>query len=160
MSFDARIAAGLLGACVLAGCSGLKTYPDISPRNLIVKTEATSGGVLSRTRVSVHIHEVDANCRTQYLGTVQLNEPTVEIGLPSDRLSFLEFSFYGSSFLGSSSGTISHDTLLRPRAGYTYDASARYTDGIYHVVIRESGRRGKPGREIARRSLAECNRRS
>ena len=160
MNFDPRIAAWLVGACVLAGCSSLKTYPDTSPKNLVVKTEASSGSMLGRTRVSVHIHEVDANCRTQYLGTVQLNEPTVEIGLPPGRLSFLEFSFYSSSFLGSSSGTISHDTLLRPRAGYTYAASARYTDGIYHVVILESGRRGKPGREIARRGLAECNRRS
>lgn len=160
MSLDPRIGAWLVCACVVAGCSGIKTYPDTFPKNLVVKTEASSGSMLGSTRVSLHIHEVDANCRTQYLGTVQLNAPTVEIGLPPDRLSFLEFSFYSSSFLGSSSGTINHDTLLRPRAGYTYDANARYTDGIYHVVIRESGRRGKPGREINRRRLADCNRRS
>ena len=155
-----RVAVWLLGAALLAGCSGLKTYPDTSPRNLIVKTEASSGSAFSRMRVAVHIHEVDANCRTQYLGTVQLNEPTVQIGVPLDRSSYLEFSFLSSTFLGGSSGTISYETLLRPRAGYTYDATARYADGIYYVSIRESGARGKAGREIARRGLAECARRS
>lgn len=155
-----RIAAWLLGAGLLAGCSGIKSYPDTSPKNLFVKTEASSGSAFSRMRVAVHIHEVDANCRTQYLGTVQLNEPSVEIGIPPERPSYLEFSFLSSSFLGGSSGRISYDMLLRPRAGYTYDATARYADGIYYVSIRESGARGKAGREIARRGLAECARRS
>jgi hypothetical protein len=154
-----RIGAWLLAAGFLAGCSGIKTYPDTSPRNLVVKTVARSGSVLGRTRVSVHIHEVDASCRTQYLGTVQLSEPTVEIGLPPERPSYLVFNFYSSSFLGGSSGSINYETLLRPRAGYTYDATARYADGIYLVEIRESGARGKPGRDIARRGLADCTRR-
>jgi hypothetical protein len=151
-----RFAACLLGVVLFAGCSGIKTYPDTSPRNLVVKTEARSGSVLGRTRVSVHIHEVDANCRTQYQGTVQLSEPTVEIGLPPERPSYLVFNFYSSSFLGGSSGSINYETLVRPRAGYTYDAIARYVDGIYLVEIRESGARGKPGRDIARRGLTDC----
>jgi hypothetical protein len=109
-------------------------------------------------RVAVHIHEVDANCRTQYLGTVQLDEGSVEIGIPPDRLSYLEFNFYGSSFLGGSSSNISYDTLLRPRAGRTYDATARYADGIYHVVIRESDPRRSAGRVIKRRGLNACGR--
>jgi hypothetical protein len=158
MIFHPRVAVWLLGAGLLAGCSGIKTYPDTSPKNLIVKTEARSGSVFSSARVAVHIHQVDANCRTEYLGTVQLNEPTVEIGIPPERLSFLVFNFRTSSFLGGSSGSINYETLLRPRAGYTYDASARYADGIYHVVIRESGARGSAGREVERRGLADCNR--
>lgn len=153
-----RAAVWLLAAGLLAGCWGLKTYPDTSPKNLFVKTETRSGSIFSRTQVAVHIHEVDAGCRTAYLGTVQLTEPTVEIGIPPDRLSYLEFSFYNSSFLGGSSSTISYATLLRPRAGHTYDASARYTDGIYHVVIRESGVRGSASREIEQRGLADCGR--
>jgi hypothetical protein len=158
MSLEARIAACLLGTCVLASCSGLKTYPDASPKNLVVRTETSPGTMLGRTRVSVHIHEVSAGCRTEYLGTVELNEPTVEIGIPAGRPSYLVFNFHSSSFLGSTSGSINHATLFSPRAGYTYEAGARYTDGIYHVVIRESGARGKPGREIARRDLADCAR--
>ena len=156
MILPPRVAAGLLGAVLIAGCSGIKTYPDTSPKNLFIRTEANSGSAFARVRVSVHIHQVDQSCRTEYLGTVQLNEPSVEIGIPPDRLSYLEFSFSSSSFLGGSSGTISYATLLRPRAGYTYDASARYADGIYHVAIRESDPRRSAGREIERRSLDEC----
>jgi hypothetical protein len=154
----ARIAASLLGAILLVGCSGLKTYPDTSPRNLVVRTEASSGSMLAKTRVSVHIHEVGANCRTEYLGTVQLSEPTVEIGIPAGRPSLLVFNFHNSSFLGSSTGSVSYETLLRPRAGYTYDATARYREGIYYVSIRESGARSSAGREVARRGLNECGR--
>ncbi|MGH8648183.1 MAG: hypothetical protein ACREUP_02590 [Burkholderiales bacterium] len=153
-----RIAACLLGAGLLAGCSGIKTYPDSSPRNLFVKTEARSGSAFASVRVAVHIHQVDASCRTEYLGTVQLNEPTVEIGIPPGRQSYLVFNFYSSSFLGGSSGSINYETLLQPRAGYTYDASARYVDGLYHVVIRESRARGSAGREIGRAGLNECGR--
>ena len=158
MSPGARVAAGLIGACVLAGCSGIKTYPDTSPKNLIVRTEASSGSVWGSTRVSVHIHEVDAGCRTQYLGTVELNEPKVEIGIPPGRPSYLVFNFHSSSFLGGTSGSINYETLFTPRAGATYEAGARYRDGIYEVVIRESRARGKFGRELPRRVLANCNR--
>lgn len=159
MIFHPRVAVWLLGAGLLAGCSGIKTYPDTSPKNLIVKTEARTGSVFSSAGVAVHIHEVDASCRTTYLGTVQLSEPAVEIGLPQERPSYLVFNFRTSSFLGGSSGNINYETLLRPRAGYTYDANARYADGIYHVAIRESGPGRSKGREIERRGLADCNRR-
>jgi len=158
MIFQPRVAIWLLGAGLLAGCSGIKTYPDTSPRNLIVKTEARSGSVFSSSRVAVHIHEVDASCRTTYLGTVQLSESVVEIGIPPDRPSYLVFNFYSSSFLGGSSGSINYETLLRPRAGYTYNASARYADGIYQVAILESGPGRSKGLEIERRELADCNR--
>lgn len=159
MTRPPRIAGWLLGASLLAGCSGIKTYPDTSPKNLFVKTEASSGSAFATVRVAVHIHQVDASCRAEYLGTVQLNEPSVQIGIPVERLSYLEFSFFSSSFLGGSSSTIHYATLLRPRAGHTYDAGARYAEGIYHVVIRESDPRRSAGREIERRGLDECGRR-
>jgi hypothetical protein len=156
MIFDPRVAVWLLGAGLLAGCSGIKTYPDTSPKNLIVKTEARSGSVFSSARVAVHIHQVDASCRTTYVGTVQLSESVVEIGIPPERPSYLVFSFYSSSFLGGSSGSITYETLLRPRAGHVYDANARYADGIYHVEIRESGPGRSKGREIERREISDC----
>lgn len=154
-----RIAGWLLGASFLVGCSGIKTYPDALPKNLHIRTEASSGSAFARMRVAIHIHQVDANCRTEYQGTVQLNEPSVQIGIPPDRLSYLVFSFSSSTFLGGSSSSTSYDTLLRPRAGHAYDAKARYADGIYRVEIRESDPRRSVGREIERRGLDECGRR-
>jgi hypothetical protein len=109
-------------------------------------------------RVALHIHQVDANCRTEYQGTVQLDEPSVQVGIPPDRLSYLVFSFSSSTFLGGSSGSISYDTLLRPRPGHAYTARASYADGIYHVEIRETDPRRSAGREIERRGLDDCRR--
>jgi len=152
------IAGWMLGAGVLAGCSGIKNYPDALPKNLHVTTEASSGSVLTRMRVALHVHQVGADCRTEYQGTVQLDEPSVQVGIPPDRLSYLVFSFSSSTFLGGSSGSISYDTLLRPRPGHTYTARASYADGIYHVEIRESDPRRAAGREIERRRLDECRR--
>src|SRR5687767_8024245 len=148
----------LLGAGLLGGCSGIKTYPDDLPKNLQVRTDAASGSAFSSMRVALHIHQVDANCRTDYQGTVQLNEPSIGVGIPPGRMSYLIFTFSGSSFLGGSSSSARYETLLQPRAGYTYDARARYKDGIYHVEIRENDPRRAAGREIERRSLAGCGR--
>jgi hypothetical protein len=147
----------LLGAVLLAGCSGIKTYPNDLPKNLLVRTEATSGSAFSSMRVALHVHQVDASCRTEYQGTVQLNEPSIGVGVPAGRMSYLVFTFSGSSLLGGSSST-RYETLLQPRAGYTYDARVRYKDGIYHVEIRESGARGVSARELERRNLADCGR--
>jgi hypothetical protein len=148
----------LLGASLLGGCSGIKTYPDDLPKNLHVRTDAASGSAFSSLRVALHIHQVDASCRTDYQGTVQLNEPSIGVGVPPGRMSYLIFTFSGSSFLGGSSSSARYETLLQPRAGYTYDARARYKDGIYHVEIRENDPRRPAGREIERRSLADCGR--
>jgi len=142
---------------LLGGCSGVKTYPNDLPKNLQVRTEATSGSAFSSMRVALHIHQVDANCRTEYQGTVQLDGPSIGVGVPPGRMSYLVFTFSGSFLLGGSSST-RYETLLQPRAGYTYDARARYKDGIYHVEIRENDPRRPPGREIERRGLADCGR--
>jgi len=153
-----RIAGCLLGASLVAGCSGIKTYPDTLEKNLHITTEAASGSAFSRMRVALHIHQVDANCRTEYQGTVQLNEPSDQIGVPSDRLSYLVFSFSSATFLGGSGSSISYETLLWPRAGHAYDARASYADSIYHVEIRETDPRRSAGREIERRGLDDCRR--
>ena len=152
------VAGWLLGASLVAGCSGIKTYPDTLEKNLHITTEAASGSAFSRMRVALHIHQVDANCRTEYQGTVQLNEPSDQIGVPSDRLSYLVFSFSSATFLGGSGSSISYETLLWPRAGHAYDARASYADSIYHVEIRETDPRRSAGREIERRSLDDCRR--
>ena len=151
-------AAFIAAAVLLAGCSGIKTYPNDLPKNLHVRTEAASGSAFSSLRVALHIHQVDAACRTEYQGTVQLDAPAIDVGLPSGRMSYLIFTFSGSSFLGGSSSSTRHETLLQPRAGYAYDARVRYKEGIYHVELRETGARGAAGREIERRTLADCGR--
>jgi hypothetical protein len=152
----ARHAALALAGALLAGCSSLKTYPSRSPENVVVKSAIESGSVFSSMRGSVHIHEVDADCHTNYVGTVKLDQPKVALGLPAERTSYLVFAFDGSSFLGGSSSSTASGTVLKPRAGYRYEVAVTYRDSIYNVVLRESDPRNGASRELPRRQLAGC----
>jgi hypothetical protein len=142
--------AALLAAGLLAGCSGIKTYPDTLPKNLRIHT------AISKVQAALHVHRVDASCQTEYQGTVQLDKPSIEVGVPAGRSSLMAFTFSSSSFLGGSSSSIRYETLLTPRAGYTYDVKASYLDSIYSVTIREIDPRGSSSREIGRRDLRTC----
>lgn len=141
----------LAGALVLlAGCGGLKTYPeDAAPKNLTVRTAA------SGVRAELDIHSVDAQCRAPYVGTVKLDKPSVAVGIPADGWSYLKFDFASSSFLRGSH-RMSKETLLRTRTGHSYEAEVSYKDDIYNVVLREKPPRGAP-REVPFLDLASCS---
>jgi len=147
---NTRLLGTLLAAGLLGGCSGAKTYPDTLPKNMHVRTET------SKVRAELHIHRVDANCLTEYQGTVQLDKPSVEIGIPAGRQSLVAFTFSSSSFLSGSSSSVRYDTLLTPRAGHTYDVKVSYLDNIYNVAVREIDPRRSSSREIERRDLRAC----
>ena len=140
----------LAGALVLlAGCGGLKTYPeDAAPKNLTVRTAA------SGVRAELDIHSVDPQCRAPYVGTVKLDKPSVTVGIPADGWSYLKFDFASSSFLRGSH-QMTKGTLLRTRAGHSYEADVSYKDDIYNVVLREKPARGA-AREVPLLDLASC----
>jgi len=152
-----RRAALPLAAVLIAGCSSLKPYPGGSPENVVVSSAIESGSFLSSMRGSVHVHEVDSGCRTNYLGTVKLDRPSIALGLAAERASYLVFVFEGSSFLGGNSSSTSSGTLLKPRAGYRYEVAVTYRDSIYNVVLRESDPRRGGSRELPRRDLKGCS---
>src|SRR5688572_12530771 len=127
----------LLAASLYSGCSGLKTYPDTVPKNLLIRTETSSGSLFSKVRAALHVHRVDANCQTEYQGTIQLRDSAVEVGLPVDRVSLMAFVFTSSATLGGSSSSVRVEALLKPRAGYTYQANLSYVDSMYGVILRE-----------------------
>jgi hypothetical protein len=106
--------------------------------------------------VDVDIFSVKANCETEYLGTVDLSDPSVEIGIPPDGLSYMVFVFSNSSFLGSSRSALSHETLIKARAGYHYDIRVSYVDDIYNVAILETDPRTTGERKIAVRGISAC----
>jgi len=138
----------------LAGCSGIKTYPNSLDKNLLVHTSTESGSILSKVRASLSISRVDAQCRTEYEGTIDLGKSHISVGVPVDRWSYLVFDFSSSGLLSNSS-TMAQGTLLKPRAGYRYDIEVSYSDDLYNVVIRESRTRGD-GRDVALRRLDTC----
>ena len=132
-----------------AACSGLKTYPNDAPKNLHVATQTERG-----VRAALHVHQVAGECATRYEGTVALDRPALDVGVPPGQASYLVVSFDTSSFMAGSRST-SIGTLLTPRAGYEYELAVRYKQDIYDVALREIDRKGVR-REIARRPLAGC----
>jgi hypothetical protein len=146
----------LLGVGLLASCSGLKPYPNTLEPNLQIRTETKSGSLFSGVRAAVGVYRLDERCQIEYQGTVDLDQPIVVFGIPADRASYLVFDFASSSFLGSVRSTVSHETLLRPRPGYSYQIEASYEDDIYNVVIREVHPRTGASRAIELRRLDAC----
>lgn len=147
----------LLTVSLIASCSGIKPYRNMAEKNLHIKTEANSGSFFSSVRTAVDIYRVNADCKTEYEGTVQLNKPSVDIGIPSNRLSYLVFVFSSSSFLTNTSGTITHNNVLKPRAGFYYEVQVNYKDDIYNVVIQETHPGEHVGRKIGHSRLSACN---
>jgi len=117
------ILAGLWTTAFLAGCSGMKPYQSTLDNNFHIRTVADSGSWLSSVRAAVDIHRVTPDCKTEYEGTVRLNGSTIHIGIPPNRWSRLLFVFDTSSFLANRSGSITYETLLKPRSGYHYEAT-------------------------------------
>ena len=150
-----HLTALILAANLSAGCS-LKSYPNTLEKNLHIRTETKSGSFLSTVRSAVDVYRVDASCRAQYEGTVELNSPSVFVGIPLGRPSYLVFNFASTSFLANTRSRISYDTLLTPRAGYIYDVQVNYIGNIYGVIIRETPPQGSLSREIERRDLSVC----
>jgi hypothetical protein len=148
--------AGLLLVGFLTGCSGIKSYPNTLAKNLHIQTETDSGSLISNVRAAVNIYGVDASCQLEYQGTVDLDESSIAVGVPSDRSSYLVFDFASSSFLANSRSTVSYETLLEPVAGYNYDIEVSYADDIYNVEIRETHPFKSVNRDVERKQLSAC----
>ena len=154
---DSVILAVLLDATFLAGCSGLKPYKNTPDNNLHVHTAADSDSWFSSVRAAVDIHRLTADCGTEYEGTVQLNRPTIDVGIPPKRWSRLVFVFANSSFLANRSGSITYETLLKPRSGYQYEIKVTYRDDIYNVIVRETHPSSSVTSEVEHTDLRACH---
>jgi hypothetical protein len=128
---------------LVAGCSGLKTYPSDPSGNLQARAMLDSG-----VKAMLHVHRVDPRCQTEYAGSVALGAQPVTLAVPSP--AYLVVSFDTSSFLGGQRGT-STGALLRPRAGERYQLGASYRNDLYELVIRTAS-----GREVPLQDLAAC----
>ena len=150
-----RFAAIPIMAGVLSACSGLKTYHSNLEPNLKISTETDSGSILSSMHTAVDIHKVNPDCTTEYSGTVNLDDPTEDIGIPSGRSTYLVFVFEKSGIFSAETST-TYDTLIRPREGYRYTAKVSYEDNIYNVILNETAPGSKKSRELETRGLRAC----
>ena len=145
----------LLSAWFISGCSGLKTYHSDLENNLKITTQTDSGSIFSSLQAAVDIHRVNPDCSTEYAGTVQLDDASKDIGIPTGRSSYLVFVFEKSGFFSAETST-SYDTLIRPRNGYEYIAEVSYQENIYNVIINEVDTGSRTSREIETRGMYAC----
>lgn len=152
----AVIVSALLTSSILMGCSGIKSYPNNLAKNLAITTTTEAGSIFSSVKASVDIYQINTDCSLDYQGTVKLDKASTSVGVPSDKPSYLVFGFASSSFLASSSGNITYETVLKPRKGYHYLINASYIDDIYNVEIREVHPRKNTSRNIDILALNSC----
>ena len=145
-------------ATLVSGCAQVTPYPNTLAKNVHVHTRTDTGSMFSSVQANLHVYAVDRECNTRYLGVMALDAPTVDVGLAPDRRAYLVFGFNSSSWLANGDSSISQDTLLTPRSGYSYDIDVSYVDDLYNVVIHEVDRRGHR-REIDTRRLSACQER-
>lgn len=139
-----RNAVAVLVLALAASCSESRPYPDRPEKNLQVRT-VTAGG-----HVALDIHSLDGSCTASYEGSVALERPLVEVGLPPGRPSLLVFEFSSSSrFSGGSS--IKKEVQVLPRPGYRYEVRVSYKESLYSVELTEIDVRTGAERELEMR---------
>jgi hypothetical protein len=124
-----------------SACSSIHDYTNSKPENLTLKPDIRSGSA------RLHVYDVDNACNATYQGTVELSSTKMKVGIPVNRLSYLEFNFSDSSIF-SGSHSISSGAYLTPRVGYQYDAVVSYIDKMYSKTIYEQDMHGGARREI------------
>lgn len=132
-------------SCLLAACSGLKTYRSDHERNLFITTQTEARGLFSGVDASLDIYQMQDDCDVHYQGTVDLGDSFVEVGVPTGEPAYLVFRFESSAFLANSHSSTSYDIALNPLADHVYEFSVTYRDNIYNVEVQERPRGGPMG---------------
>ena len=140
----------LIIALGVAACAGTRTYRSVGPENVAVRSEL-DGGV----RATLHVHQVNGSCQTEYQGSVALDRSNVPLAIPAGRESFLDVTFDTSSLLAGTR-RMSAGTLVRARAGHRYDVAVAYRNILYQLTVRETDPGGRT-RELPRRDLGRCS---
>jgi hypothetical protein len=149
------LCAGLLFALSVCGCSGLKSYPNTLEKNARIHVRTEGGTLLSRIGIELDLYSVDPACAAQYLGTVELNDSTIELGLPLDQKMRLAYVFSRDALLGTS-GTTVIEMMVTPRRGERYEFDVAYLKEGYTATGRVFPAGAAPSRDIEHSRLRDC----
>lgn len=148
------------GACLvllaLSGCSSLKPYPNVHEKNALIHVKTDSGSFFSRTRADLHLHSVNAACATEYLGSLRLDNASVDLGLPVGNTVLLAFVFSRTSGLGSRDSASAIEMMVSPRTGHRYEFEVSYLKNRYGATGLEFAPGRSKGREIEHKRLKDC----
>ena len=142
----------LLVALQIGGCaSNTKPYRADLPQNLEVISNIES------VEAVLHIYSSGKQCESVYLGSVNLDRNSLQLGIDSGRPSHLVIGFSSSSFWSSSSGYIDYGVTFVPGKAYHYEIDVSYNDSIYNITVNEINRANGSKREMQDSELQNCN---
>lgn len=144
-----RTALLIFVAGIASACSSTHDYTNIKPENMIFKTDVRSGSA------RLHVYDVGNACNLIYQGTVELSSSKMKLGIPVNKLSYLEINFSDSSIFTGSHST-SSGAYLSPRAGYQYETAVSYIDRMYSVTIYEQDLHGGARHEVTSIAPKAC----
>ena len=121
-----------------------------------VRTTTDAGEPLTATRAWLEVQRVMSDCRGEVEGELYLRGPVDSLHLPVGRLSNLVIKFRTSSLLSQSSGLTNYSTLIRPREGYTYEATVNYNSALFTIDIIEIAPQRASTRKLPRQDIANC----
>lgn len=147
--------AGLLLALSAAGCAGIKPYPNPRERNAVLHVRKDFGTVLSKIGIDVDLYTVDAACNAGYLGSLELRDSSVDVGLPLEKRVRLIYVFSRSSILGRRAATVI-EMMLTPHEGYRYEFDVEYVKSGYGATGLEFAPGETHGKEIGHAKLSGC----
>ena len=145
----------LLFALILSGCSGFKTYFNAFDKNVIIHVRTDGGTLLSRIGIALDLYTVDPGCGTQYLGTLELDDSTIELGLPLHQQVRLAYVFSRDALVGTS-GTTVIELMVTPRRGERYEFDVDYLKQGYTATGRVFPAGQASGKDIEHSRLRDC----
>jgi len=149
--------AALVVALTLSACALPSPYASDGRHNLVVKTTTGVRTPLAATNAWLEIQRVLPGCHGTAEGEVFLKGPVDSLHLPAGRLSNLVFKFRTSSLLsGGAAGVTRYTTLIRPREGYSYEATVAYESSLFTIDILEIAPQGASRQKLPRRDISSC----
>jgi hypothetical protein len=112
-------------ALALAGCSGLRPYPNAYAKNAVIRLTTDPGSLLSRRAVDLDLYTIDARCEADYVGTLKLRDASLDVGLPVEQKVLLAYVFSRSALIGNE-GTSTIEIMLTPQRGHRYEFDVAY----------------------------------
>jgi hypothetical protein len=149
-------AGALLVVLAMGGCA--TPYVSAGRPNLHIKTSTGDRTIFAATNAAVEVERVTPGCRGESEGKVYLQSGVDTLHLSTGRVTNLVFSFRTSSLFWQYQSTTTYATLIRPREGFTYQATVAYADSLYTIDIHEIGPSGGPGRKLPRQDVSACQR--
>lgn len=142
---------------VLAGCASEPAYISTAEKNLHIENKLIESGFVHKYYSYLYVSEVDHNCQFKYLGYIALNQPTLDIGLPTNKLLLLraEFATF-SRFSDPKSSRIDTSYFIQLKPNTKYAADIQRNEIMYKFTMYNGPTIGDPKRRIGKNSNIAC----